>query len=404
MVRIRKKKVTVFALCPGLPYPILSGGHMRMTSIFEAMSTFADIFLVCIADDVPAATVSWSRNLGIRLETMKRRPHTKANALISKIFMAATRDNLMQFSVHKFYLNAVFKKIKPDLVWLETPYLLRYALPWRSRVSLVVDYWGTSEGPARDFAMASGVEKIKAGLNWWSARGSELQYAPKVRNIVCVSQRDAKYFSRIAPISRVHVIPIGIVKTPVAKETVETKSPPGNGQTMILTGDLSFQPNIDAATHFANDIFPRIKARCPEAVFRVVGRNPAPELEHLTRKSGVFVTGWVPDLRQEISKSDIYVLPLRLGSGFRTKLLDVFPLGKPIVTTTVGTEGILLEHERNCLVADTPGQFADACIDLLRNPGKRHRLGASARGLAEDVYTQENIARLVKKAVFSAIR
>ena len=168
---------------------------------------------------------------------------------------------------------------------------------------------------------------------------------------------------------------------------------------MIFTGDLSYRPNVDAAVFFADRILTGIREELPGAVFRVVGRNPSPSVLALKQQPGIDIVGFVPDLAAEVMRSTIYVLPMRLGSGIRSKLFDVFPLAKGIVTTTIGAEGLELIHDRNCLIADEATDFARSCIRLLSDDEKRKKLGNEAGRLASEVYTQENIDKLVNEAV-----
>jgi glycosyltransferase involved in cell wall biosynthesis len=94
---------------------------------------------------------------------------------------------------------------------------------------------------------------------------------------------------------------------------------------------------------------------------------------------------------------------MRLGSGIPTKLFDVFPLGKPIVATSIGVEGIELTHQENCLIADTPREFADFCCSLLASETERRRLGANARKMALHLYAHERIAQLIKDTLTTAM-
>jgi glycosyltransferase involved in cell wall biosynthesis len=158
---------------------------------------------------------------------------------------------------------------------------------------------------------------------------------------------------------------------------------------------MSFSPNVDAVVNFVQAILPKIQALHPNVRLMVAGRNPSQEILAFSKSPNIEVTGQVPDLSEEISKAAVYILPMRLGSGFRTKLLDVFPLGKPIVTTAIGAEGLELIHNENCLIADDPESFAQACIHLLQDINKSQRLGRNSKRLATEVYTQAKITQLV---------
>jgi glycosyltransferase involved in cell wall biosynthesis len=124
----------------------------------------------------------------------------------------------------------------------------------------------------------------------------------------------------------------------------------------------------------------------------------------LSKVPGVEVTGAVPDLSAVISTADLYVLPMRLGSGIRSKLYEVFPLGVPIVTTSIGAEGLALLHDENCLIADSAAEFADACIRLLNSDAERRRLGHAMRETAMANYSQEAVSRRVQSIVEEALK
>lgn len=390
------KTPKILAMCPDLPYPIVAGGQMRMASICEALSKCSRLHMACIAPSLPEPTREWARALAITIEHVQEAPGGSPSWCRHALAVAA-RDNLRYASKEKHDFDRVFRQVTPDLIWLETPYLLRYVLDRIHRTPVAVDYWGTSEGAKRLFRHSTGIPKIKEGLKWWAASGSERRYARKVRDIVCVSNLDALYFKKIAPLSRTWPIPNGIVKPAVPdKHTVSDQERP---LSMIFTGDLSYRPNVDAAVFFADRILPMIREELPGAVFRVVGRNPSPSVLTLKQQPGIDIVGFVPDLAEEVTRSTIYVLPMRLGSGIRSKLFDVFPLAKGIVTTTIGAEGLELRHDRNCLIADEAPDFARSCIRLLNDDEKRKKLGNEAGRLASEVYTQENIDKLVNEAV-----
>jgi glycosyltransferase involved in cell wall biosynthesis len=395
------KEMKALILCPDLPYPIAAGGQMRMASLCEALSTCCTVHMACVAPELPPETRSWSDRLNMTIEHFHGKPPGILSRRIRRCLMMLTMSNLRHEREEQLFFDRVYRRLQPDLVWLETPYLLRYALTWMIETPLVVDYWGTSEGAKRLFLHATGFRKAVEWLKWRTALGGEIRYARSLRDIVCVSSLDGNHFRALAPQCRIWPIPIGIVKPPTAGNDLPLSK---DDLSLIFTGDLSYAPNIDAALFFANSIFPLIKKKLPGARFRIVGRNPDPAVLELQRISGIHVEGYVPDLSEEIRRASVYVLPMRLGSGIRSKLFDVFPLGKAIVTTTIGAEGLELQHDRNCLIADGAEDFARCCIQLLTDEMKKDLLGGEARRLATDVYTQENINRMVRSVVETIAR
>lgn len=384
----------VLMMCPDLPFPIIAGGQMRMASICEALSRCCDLHIACISPDIPAVTLAWAKGLKVTMEHFQGADSGDVPSWYRHALMIMTRNNLRYDPKEQLFFNDVLSRMMPDMVWLETPYLLRYILKWIYRTPVVVDYWGTSEGAKRMFMNSHGLKKIKEWFKWWAAYGSESRYSKILHDIVCVSRLDAQYFQSIAPQCRTWPIPIGIVKPNGPIERADRGDQ--DNLSMIMTGDLSYPPNVDAAMFFADRIFPWIKKDLPGAIFRIVGRNPSQSVLELKRVSGIEVLGFVPDLSREIGWCAIYVLPMRLGSGIRSKLFDVFPLAKAIVTTSIGAEGLELYHGKNCLIADEERDFAQCCIRLLKDEEKRVKLGNEAKRLATDVYHQENINLLVK--------
>ena len=354
----------ILVLCPDLPLPIRAGGQMRMASFVQALAGCAKVHVACIAPEIPETTAVWANDLGITIEHFASPRIRNLQLWIQRIVMVLTECNLLHRKNEQRFFDEVFNRFDPNLVWLETPYLVRYAMPWKEDVLILVDHWGTSEGARRIFLNDRGIRRIWSWFRWRAARGGELRYAPKVKDIVCVSRLDAQYFKCMAPKTRVWPIPNGILE----KEERSNQSPLPRGQDaeMMLTGDLSYLPNIDAAVYFVKEILPLIRCELPQAIIELVGRNPSPEVLPLGAFPGVRMSGEVPDMSEAIARTALYVLPMRLGSGIRSKLFDVFPLGKAIVSTTIGAEGLELYHNKNCLLADTPADFAKACIKLLK--------------------------------------
>jgi glycosyltransferase involved in cell wall biosynthesis len=188
----------------------------------------------------------------------------------------------------------------------------------------------------------------------------------------------------------VAVIPNG-VDTDHFVPSTEVCAKPHAEQALVFAGKMDFRPNIDAMTWFCADILPRIRAEIPRAHIVIVGQKPAPRILALKQQPGIEVTGWVPDTRPYIADAAVYVVPLRMGSGTRLKVLEALAMGKAIVSTTRGVEGIELTPDRDAVIADTPEAFARAVVALLHDPERRRALGRAARALAESKYDWRKI-------------
>jgi glycosyltransferase involved in cell wall biosynthesis len=154
---------------------------------------------------------------------------------------------------------------------------------------------------------------------------------------------------------------------------------------------MDWHPNEDAVIYFVATILPRIRAEVRDVTFSIVGRNPSARVRALTQHQGVEVTGTVDDVRPHIAAGAVYVVPLRAGSGTRLKIFEALAMARPVVSTTVGAEGLALEAGRQFVPADDPGEFADAVVALLRDPGRRLALGDAGRTLVETHYSWPTI-------------
>jgi glycosyltransferase involved in cell wall biosynthesis len=142
---------------------------------------------------------------------------------------------------------------------------------------------------------------------------------------------------------------------------------------------MDYRPNVDAMLWFTSEIWPLVRKEFPDARLVVVGQKPHRRLQRLRKLPGVTLTGFVPDVRPYIASAHVFVVPLRMGSGTRLKVLQAMAMGKAIVSTNIGAEGLGVRSGRELLLADSPQAFTDAVVSLLKDGRLRERLGASAQ-------------------------
>jgi glycosyltransferase involved in cell wall biosynthesis len=172
---------------------------------------------------------------------------------------------------------------------------------------------------------------------------------------------------------------------------------------MLFVGALDYEPNADAVRSFVTTILPTIVANIPEARLDVIGRGVTPELRALASGVPCHFHGAVPDLAPFMASASIVVVPIRLGSGTRLKVIDALMAGKAMVATTIGTEGLHLRPDVDLLIADTPESFAAACIRLHRDPVTRARIGTEGRTRVLAQYDWDVIGVAVRALVASSI-
>src|SRR5207253_1854376 len=161
---------------------------------------------------------------------------------------------------------------------------------------------------------------------------------------------------------------------------------PPDPMTLVFFGSINYQPNTDGLLFFLREILPRLKARYPGIKLRIVGQQPPPEIQ-ARADDGVEVTGLVDDVRPYIERATVIIAPLRIGGGTRFKILEAMAMGKAVVSTTIGAEGIEVHDGSDILLADEPETFAAQIGRLLDDAALRHRMGATARSLIEQRYS-----------------
>ena len=225
-------------------------------------------------------------------------------------------------------------------------------------------------------------------VEWRKLRAREADACKRADLTIAVSEDDRQRLAELAPNGRIVSVPTGVDTTYFVQNGF--KELPTQ---LVFSGSMDWHPNEDAVVHFADAILPRIRAEIPDASLTVVGRNPSQRLRDVAQRTGMRVTGTVDDVRPSIGEASVYVVPLRAGGGTRLKIFEALAMSKPVVSTTVGAEGLALEHGRHFLAADEPQAFADAVIGLLRDPARRRMLGDAGRHLVETHYSWSTVAR-----------
>jgi polysaccharide biosynthesis protein PslH len=199
---------------------------------------------------------------------------------------------------------------------------------------------------------------------------------------------------RLALLDAVHgygadgVVPVSVIPIAVDTKKILPVQRAEDSLNILTMGTLYYPPNADGIRWFFQDVFPLIRQKVPGATLTIVGKNPPKDFLKLAADpdSGIVTTGFVPELDPYFAKSALTVVPVRAGGGMRVRILEAFARAMPVVTTTVGLEGIDARSGTDVLVADSPEDFADSVIRLFRDKELQRKLSMNGRRLVEEKY------------------
>ncbi|HKQ75652.1 MAG TPA: glycosyltransferase family 4 protein [Blastocatellia bacterium] len=192
-------------------------------------------------------------------------------------------------------------------------------------------------------------------------------------HVIAVSEHDRQQMKTMTDPSRISVVPTGVDLTQYRGSAGESAVEP----VVIFLGSMDWEANVDAVSYFFREIWQEVKRAVPEARFRIVGRNPDQRIKQLA-SDDIEVTGRVESVIEPLREAAVFVVPLRIGGGTRLKIYEAMAMRKAVVSTTIGAEGLDVNHGRDILLADDPQTFADCVIGLLRDHPKRMRFEAAA--------------------------
>jgi len=287
-------------------------------------------------------------------------------------------------------LGATLQRFAPDVVQIESPFLLPYAqtvrAQSRARVvlrSLNVEFriWEglarTERNPLRRLALS-----LVAAL----LRAYELQQMNALDAIVPISRDDAADFLRLGCTRPMHVVPCGIASLPDVDQAPE----PGR---IVFIGSLDFRPNQQTVSWIVDELWPRVRERAPDAHLAIAGSAPPAWLRDRARERGVELHANVADADAFLRRASVVLAPLFAGGGMRIKVLEAMAHAKPVVATAIGAGGIDVDDGTDILLAEDAPSFADAVVRLLHDPALAARIGAAARAKVVARYDSDALAR-----------
>lgn len=380
-------------LCQTLPYPPDGGVWIRTYHVLRLLAREFDVTMLCFErmgtasgrdDDSVEQSLAHLRSLA-RVECF---PIPQARSRVRYL-----RDHLMSVATRRPYTTYLYdsaafeRRLREvvregfDVAHVDSLVDLARFLPLLGTIPAVcVHHNVESVLLARRATIVGGWRSRYLALQASLMAREERRWGPRVALNVMVSDEDARILGEVAPGCRTATVPNGV-------DLEEFTPGPGADRGCVFVGGTSWFPNLDALDHWCDDILPRLRALRPDVDAGTwVGQASEAERAHYRARAGVTLTGYVDDVRPYMRDAAVFVVPLRAGGGTRLKILNAWAMGKAMVSTSVGCEGLDARDGENLLIADTPEAFAAAVDRLLGDPALRARLGAAGRRTAEQVY------------------
>ncbi|MEA2327141.1 MAG: polysaccharide biosynthesis protein PslH [Thermoanaerobaculia bacterium] len=373
----------ILILTPRPPWPPIDGGRIAMARLAEGLvHAGADVEILSlnprkhrVAASKPIATQV------IDIDTSR---------ILAPAFSRSVPFLVARFVSSEFRsaLRATLRRFKPDVVQIESPFLLPYVDVVRresvARVvlrSLNVEFriWEGLARIERNPLRRIALRRIASSLGKYEIRNLNTPDA-----IVPISTDDKDDFRRLGCTRPIHVVPCGVAVPDATPDAVIANS-------VGFIGSLDFRPNQEAVEWITGELWPRVVERVPEARLSIAGSSAPVWLRR--RMTNIDFRGTIDDATRFMSTMSVMIAPLFAGGGMRIKVLEAMALAKPIVATTLGAGGLDVEHGRDILIADDAGTFADAVALLLREPQTAARIGSAARETVRSRYDNDVLAR-----------
>ena len=384
----------------GLLLPLDKGGKLRTWHLMRQLARGHDISYVSFADaSTTAEDVAGMREVASHVVTIPRTEPAKGTARFYLDAMQYLVDRV-PYAVAKYRYDAYRRAIEQLLATRQFDAIVcDFLVP-------AVNLPDTLPCPAILFTHNVESEiwrrHVETAGNAVSRRLLQTQWRRMLRFeraalgrfdlVLAVSDADRQTFGRLFPdalTAPVHVVATGVDTTYFAP--INDRQPEKRAH-LVFTGSMDWLPNEDGMHYFVREILPRIRQLEPDATLSIIGRSPTPAVRRLAAEHGVRVTGSVDDVRPHVAEGSVYVVPLRIGGGTRLKIFEAMAMGKAVVSTTIGAEGLPVTPEQHIVIADGPQQFADAVVRLVRDDEMRRRLEVEARKLVVERYDWSAVA------------
>lgn len=382
---------------PRFPYPTTKGDKLRVYQAIKHLARDHQITLVAATDEpIGEADVAAVSRFCHRVEIVPvpRLQSLTSVALRAPFSALPLQTHFYDSATLRERLAAVLADDRFDVIHASLIRILPYVWDVRD-VPVVVDLMDA-------FSRSIALRKRTASpmLRW--------AYEIEERRVAAYERAACERFPLLFVCAEVDRLAlrarnVSVIRTCADLDAFEYRRDGREDDLVVMTGNMGYQPNVDAVNWFVKKVWPLVRVARPRLRFRIVGLRPARAIRALAGTNGIEVTGAVRDVAAELQRATLSVCPMRVGSGMQIKVLESMATGTPMVATSFGNEGIEALPGVELEIADDPQAFAGAVLGLLSDPVKRGKLAAAARITSETNFTWSAHAALLEKTYRRAI-
>jgi len=380
-----------------LPYPLIAGDFIRNYNLIWRIAKHHQVSLIGFfeAPDKSDEVLSHFRQFCYKVEAVNL-PRRGKLVRIPRLIQYALAGTPVDLEF--LYSEELVEKIRNlmaqdqyDIVQIEQSRMAVYLdmLPTEIQCKRILVFHNVafSQYDRISKIAATPIMRLRAWLHSAMLKKWEPRYASRFDRCFAVSKPDRDLILKMNPLLRVNVIPNGVDTHYYQPVRLEEKQP-----ALLFIGNMAYEPCSDGALWFFNEILPYLQQKMSDIQVWIVGNNP-PEAISCLDGNGVHVTGRVDDVVPYYQRSSIAIVPIRAGGGTRLKIMEAMALGRPVVSTTIGCEGLEVEDGRHILMADHPIEFAEKVLSLLKDGILYRHIVDEARRLVVDRYDWDVIAK-----------
>lgn len=391
-----------------LLHPIDKGGKIRTFHMLKELKKNHHITYLTL-DDGSAEIDALEKASEYAHETITT-PHQTAQKFSRKFYLelAGNLFSRLPYFMQKYVSEAMLEEVKKlandkDFDVIVCDFLMPAVnMPEKIKVPTVLFQHNVEAMIWRRHfeVQKNSLKKMYLKNQWRKSFDYEKAVCRKFDFVIAVSKEDADTMRNEYAVENVADVPTG-VDTEFFRPSLAVEKDSFN---LIFTGSMDWLPNEDAIRWFTEEVLPLVRREIPQVSLTVVGRNPFPSLVELSKKdSSIVVTGRVPDVRPFMEKASVYIVPIRIGGGTRLKIYEAMAMELPTVSTKIGAEGLPVRDGEEILLRDTPPEFAEAVVKLLKDKSLAEKIGGQAAKTVREKFgwqkVANNFAEICKRAI-----